>query len=101
MTSKPKLDRLFEVFAGEIVSIMLNKDVEQTRQTETKIETLRSSIVVNGYLVDMDDDYVYLGLESDIINQAVKRAFIVHMEIVDNLDEIIDITVPATNKGYN
>jgi hypothetical protein len=98
--STEKIDLLFNNFVGEIISVMLNKDVEQTKQTETKIETLRSSISVNGYLIDMDDDFLYLGYEPSTIAQAVKRDFIVHIEIADNLEELL---IPETfeDKSYN
>jgi len=85
-----KIDRLFDIFCGEAVAVMVNRDSESTTQTETKIETLKAPIVLGGYLVDTDDEFLYLGLDPDAINQAVRRDTVVHVEIMDNpLDEIM------------
>lgn len=80
---------LFEVFCGEAVTIMINRDVEQTEQNETTIKTLKTSLSVQGYLIEVDDEYLYLGYDPEIISQAVKKESIVHIEsMIDPLDEI-------------
>ena len=100
--AKEKVDVLFDVFAGEHISIILDKEVEQVRQTETHIETLKSSISISGYAVDMDDDYIYLGYEPGIISQAIKKTFIVHIEITNpNNDILSSIELPKDEKEYN
>lgn len=100
--TKEKADVLFEVFAGEFVSILIDKEVEQTKQSETHIETLKSSLSINGYIIDMDDDYVYLGYEPSIISQAIKKSFIVHIEITSANNEILsNIELPKDEKEYN
>jgi hypothetical protein len=94
MTTKKrtkKTDRLFDIFCGEAVAVMVNRDSESTTQTEIKIETLKAPIVLAGYLVDTDDEFLYLGLDPDAINQAVRRDTVVHIEIMENpLDEIMN-----------
>lgn len=84
-----KLDRLFEIFCGELVTIMLDRDLEETTQTETHIETLKTSISIQGFLVEMDDDFLFLGITPDMITQAVYKTHVVHIEILDlDIDEI-------------
>jgi hypothetical protein len=52
---------------------------------------LKAPIVLAGYLVDTDDEFLYLGLDPDAINQAVRRDTVVHIEIMENpLDEIMN-----------
>lgn len=100
--NKEKIDLLFETFVGESVIILLDKEVEQTRQSETHIETLKSSLSVNGYIIDMDDDFVYLGYNPDSIAQAVKKSFIIHVEIANQEDELLsNIELPKDEKEYN
>lgn len=100
--SKDKIDLLFETFVGESVSILLDKEIEQIRQTETHIETLKSSLSVNGYIIDMDDDFIYLGYNQESIAQAVKKSYIIHVEISNESDEILSsIDLPKDEKDYN
>lgn len=105
MTTKKKtkkIDRLFDVFCGEAVSVMVNRDSESTTQTETKIETLKAPIVLAGYLIDTDDEFLFLGLDPDAINQAVRRDSVVHIEIMENpLDEIMGTLQYPKDGGFN
>lgn len=98
-----KLDLLFDTFVGEAVTILLDKEIEQTRQTQTQIETLKSALSVNGYIIDMDDDFLYLGYTPDHTAQAVKKSFIIHIEITNNVsdDVLLDIELPTDEKEYN
>ncbi len=98
-----KADRLFEIFCGEAVSISLDRDLEKTTSSRTKIETLKTSQTVHGYLVDYDDYFFYLGYEPESYDQAVKKDYIVHVELMENpMDEILDdFETPKDEKGYN
>lgn len=101
--TKAKTDRLFEIFCGEAITVMVNRDSEQTTQTETTVETTKAPIVLAGYLVDADDDYLFLGYEPDSINQAIARETVVHVEIMDNpLDDLMSgMETPKTGRGLN
>ncbi len=103
MKKKPNLDKLFKIFCGEVITIMLDSQSEQTKQTETKIETLKGALSVQGFLVDACDDYLYLGYEPEIIAQAVHKKFIVHIELMqDGMDEIMNgEDFPKDEKGFN
>jgi hypothetical protein len=97
-----KRDTFFQVFCGEAISVMLDRDVEQTKQTETQMESLKTSISVQGYLIEMDDDFLYLGYEPEMINQAVKISSIVHVETMENpLDEIMNSMEVPKDGGFN
>lgn len=98
-----KNDRLFEVFCGEVIQVMVDRDSEQTTQTETKTEILKAPVVIAGYLVDTDDDYLFLGYEPEVINQAIRRESVVHIELMDNpLDDIMsNMEMPKGGKGLN
>ena len=90
--AKNKSDKLFELFAGEYVQIIIDKDVEVSKQTASQVETMKSPMSINGYLVDVDDVYLYLGISPNAITQAIPRDFLLHIEISEEetvVDELI------------
>lgn len=105
MTNKKtiKIDKLFELFCGEEINVMLNKDSRQTVETDTKVETIKGPIVVSGYLVEADDDFIYLGYNPDMISSAISKKSIVHIEISSSqIDEILnDINYPKGEDEFN
>ncbi len=101
--AKQNLDKLFDIFCGEVVTVMLNAQSETTKQTETKIETIKGCLSTQGYLVDMCDDYLYLGLDPQFPSQAVNKDFIIHIELAETMaDEIMNAEdFPKDEKGFN
>lgn len=83
MTKKDKGSHLFELFAGEYVSIILDMQVESVSQGADTIDMVKTPLSVVGYLTDEDDDYFFLGHEPNIYNQAVKKAMIMHLEVIE------------------
>lgn len=89
--SKKKLDQLFKLFAGDFIQLVLDKDLETSVQNEESITRQKSPIVMEGYLVDEDDVYLFLGQEPDQINQAVKKEYIIHIEIASEEEVVSEI----------
>lgn len=62
-------------------------------------------IVVNGYLLDLDDDHLYLSDDGQNIARAVKRAEYITIEIVKNLtkyDEALEtVLIPEESEDGN
>ncbi len=85
MTKKTELkgNHLFELFAGEYVSIILDMQVESVSQGAETIDMVKTPLNVSGYLTDEDDVYFYLGHEPNIYNQAVKKDMVIHIEVVE------------------
>jgi len=90
---------LFELFAGEYVSILLDMQVESINQKNDTVDMLKTPLNISGYLTDEDDDYYYLGHEPNIYNQAVKKNMIVYLEVVEEEQEIPEPF--KDNKGPN
>lgn len=100
----PKKDFLFEYMASEFVQVIVDKDFEETKQTEESISTKKHPIVAYGYLVDEDDSYIYLGPAPDTIAQAVQKEYIVHIEITSEEEQentLKDMDLPSEEKGWN
>lgn len=84
-----KEDKLFDLFAGEYVQIIIDKDVEVSKQTASQVETMKSPMSLKGYLVDVDDVYLYLGVSPTAITQAIPRDILLHIEISEE-ESIVD-----------
>jgi hypothetical protein len=76
-------DFLFELFAGEHVSILIDMQVESVVQKEDTVEMIKTPLNVTGYLTDEDQNFYFLGHEPDIYTQAVSKSRIVHIEVVE------------------
>lgn len=100
-----KKDFLFEYMASEFVQVVIDKDYEETKQTEEGVNTKKCPIIAYGYLVDEDDSYIYLGPAPDTISQAVQKEYIVHIELTseeeqeNSLKDMSDL--PSEEKGWN
>jgi len=74
-------NRIFENFTGEHITILLNKDTRQTVEIDGRLQIIQSPALVEGYLIDEDEEFYYLGPNPDSFNQAVNKRYIVHIEI--------------------
>lgn len=84
---EPNVELLFELFAGEYISVILEMTVENVVQTSTEVEMVKAPLTVSGYLSDADDVYYYLGHEPNIFNQAVRKDKIIHVEVIEEPKE--------------
>lgn len=99
---KEKVNCLFEVFAGELVAMLIKVNVERTKQSAKGVELIKAPLSVNGYLTDEDDYYFYLGSEPNKYEQAVKKDEVLHVELYQEVDEqLIGSTAPENDNGYN
>ena len=102
-------NRVFENFAGEYVTILLNKDTKQTVELEGKLQIIQSPALIQGFLIDEDDEYYYIGHTDKSFNQVVNKKYIVHIELssaesehdedFDLLNQMVDI--PDEDTGIN
>lgn len=96
-------NRLFEIFAGEHVSLLTKMTMERSVNNGEMIETVKTPISVKGYLTEADDVYYYLGLTPGTISQAVKIDEVTHVEPVGEEDELmeqllVDGEIPTEDK---
>ena len=67
---------------------------------------MKSPMSLKGYLVDVDDVYLYLGVSPTAITQAIPRDILLHIEISEEesiVDELVQMgEVPAKgDKQWN
>lgn len=113
MTKKPKDMPDSEVFLlsfiGEMVQVLTDFILtsSQTRESldgEVSSEDTAHPLIVEGYMLDSDDTYVYLGPTPDQVGQAIKKDRIVFIQVLDKKDDISDIMdslIPKPRRDMN
>ncbi len=77
----PKTSELFKVtFIGEMVEIIVNSEASET-----------GKMIVQGYLLDFDEDYYYLGENPLAVSTALKRDLVSLISIHDLIDPSLDM----------
>lgn len=101
-------NRVFENFAGEFVVILLNKDTRQTIEMEGRLQIVYSPAIIEGYLIDEDDEYYYIGHSPKSFDQVINKKYIIHMELGSentskkNDDLLLHLTpTPDEDVGFN
>jgi hypothetical protein len=105
---KKKTDKhelFFLSFIGEYVTIILKREAKVLHQTEEGYIEETVPMTVNGYLLDMDDEYYFIGESPNNISRAILKKEVVYIEIVQVktvYDEILDtMNVPQEDKDIN
>lgn len=86
-----KNSRLFKIFENKFVSIITRMKMEKQTSSGDMIEIIKTPVSINGYLVDSDDKFYYLGHSPDSINQAIPHTDVAHIEVVAQDAEIADV----------
>jgi hypothetical protein len=95
----------FLTFVGEFVSLLTSmvRTESVTAEEGTVEETI--PLVFQGYLLDADDDFFYLGDTPNEVNKVVKRAVVNALEITrqkDSFSDILDnVDIPDNKKDFN
>lgn len=97
----------FEIFVGEPVEIVTSLEVpSQFKMSEDgELTEIKLPMTVQGYIMDMDDDFIYLSSDGSNANQAVPVLDVKHIQIVSEQDEveaiIDDIPDPEDGSHFN
>ena len=96
MTKESQADNLFFLtFNGEYVEILANMDTGKENYP----------LVIEGYLLDQDDEYYYIGKSNNDITNAIKKIFVVNIAIVEKKSiyhQVLDgISAPETESEIN
>lgn len=99
------VDKFFEIFAGEYVEIITSLKTVHEIQSEEGFVSQTLPFYVYGYLLDTDDDYIYLGEHPNNVSKVVSRKEVKAMEIhkeVDLYEEMLDsVEAPKNKKDFN
>jgi hypothetical protein len=104
---KKNNNAFFETFAGEFVEIILDLQITNSVNLdgEGNVHEMQMPLTLQGFVMDADDQFVYLSPDGENINQAFPIKDLKHIAIVDvanPLQELLDeIPEPENDKGYN
>lgn len=107
MSKKPKDMPDSEVFLlsfiGEMVQVLTDfvltaSQINESSDGSVSSEDNSHPLIVEGYMLDSDDTYIYLGPTPDQVGQAVKKERIVFIQILDKKDSLSDIMDSLTSK---
>lgn len=98
---------LLNNFAGELVEIISDLQVTQSISIseEGAIAGPSTPMLINGFVADIDDIFLYLSEDQQNINQAIPITSIKHIQVVNiktELDQLLDeFPEPESDTGYN
>lgn len=81
-------------FIGEYVQVISNF-ILNTAGSEGVEE---SPLILEGYLLDMDDEFLYIGDSANDISRAIKKETVVFIQVVNNEDNIFNLMEQISNK---
>ncbi len=93
MLKKKKTSVLTDAFLGRYVFILTDVLAKRSVRNDEYEETVEQPIKLLGYLLDMDEEFFYVGESTQTITQAVARKSVKHIEtatVKDEWDELLD-----------
>jgi hypothetical protein len=90
-------------FIGEMVQvltdfILTSSQVKESIDGDMSSEDTSHPLIVEGYMLDSDDSYIYLGPTPDQIGQAIKKDRVIFIQVLDKKDDLSDIMDSLTAK---
>jgi len=103
-----KATRFLETFVSEYIEIITDMQTVQSMKIDSEGNITDGPpipMIVNGFLLDCDDTFVYLSSSGETVDQAIPLDSIKHVQIVEiksELDSYLD-TIPDPEKetDYN
>jgi len=98
-------DLFFATFIGEYVQVVTKLTTTFTQENEEGLITHVNNIIIDGFLLDQDDLYYYLGQTSDAISSTIKIDDVSIVNISPTPDifrEILDnAEIPENKESFN
>lgn len=103
-SNEPSL--FFMNFQGELMNFLLDTSLNSVVETEEGIQSTEMPLSIQGYLVDEDDQFYYIGdippnLDKITIDKAVSKSRVILAQILqipDQLTQILD-DIPKPKRG--
>jgi hypothetical protein len=93
MSKKTEPSSFFLSFIGEFCQIITDVNFNKTAESGLPL-------VIEGFVLDADDDYIYLSFDGVEITQAINRknaVYVQSLEQTDEMEKILD-TLPSGTK---
>ena len=76
-------------FASEYVQVITKTKISEEIPTEDGVSLVHAPIGEEGFVVDIDDEFVYLGNKPDNVTTAVSRKDISTIKIIDKGNNVV------------
>lgn len=102
-----KKSMFLDIFIGEYVVLIVNLDVTEsiTVSEEGHTTPVNSKMTLEGFLLDMDNEFIYLSDNGEEVTEAVRRddlRYIKRVDVKNPLEEMLDQAAePENDTGYN
>jgi hypothetical protein len=89
---KKKANDFYSMFVGEHVMLVLKQSVVKSTSTDDGYLSEESPLVYEGYMMDMDETYFFLGFDAKSISMAVQRTEVTSISVTEK-EEADDFSV--------
>lgn len=90
---------------GSFIEIVTDQTVTVTSETEEGRYEKKSPYVIQGFLLDIDEEWVYIGNDQGETTDMIGIKKVVHLgksAPIDKLDDLLDeASEPSDNEYYN
>lgn len=95
----------FLTFIGEKLRLMTHQKITESVEVEEGTQVVETNLTLSGYLLDLDNEYYYLGLTPSEVSFALRKTdvFLIEIERLSSAyEEILEnVESPEDDKGYN
>lgn len=84
----PKSDSLFQIFINEHISVVTDLSLSVAPGEVEDMDGVAIPLTFQGYLLDLDDEFLYLGETNTEVDKAIKRESVVFIQISKQEDEL-------------
>lgn len=100
MAPKKNSNLLYDTFVGEMVVVVTEATTKRAEQVEDHFLEESTPIAIQGYLLDADDIWLYIGKDANEVSSAIHIDKIIEISIIDMYDQILD-DFPDNDSGLN
>lgn len=73
----------YDLFIGEWVDVITKVSIEIAEHSEAGMSSSKTPMVLSGYVIDIDENNIYLGPELYTVSQAVRKDEYVSIQVVE------------------
>ena len=92
-------------FKNCFVEVLTDRYISVTNETEHGRFENKKPLVLSGYLLDFDDEWVYIGITEETVTDMIKLKRIVTISQSAKHDEfekmLDDVETPDSDEGFN
>lgn len=90
------------IFLGEFVDIVTKVMASSQTETEEGLIETRNRVMLRGFILDVDKDFIYLGSTEKQIESCLSKSEIVTIEIsTDEMSNILQEFTPVNDREVN